>query len=375
MRTKSRIEKLKELQKKYPADAFFISSAPSVKYFSGYFFYFEYGTSPFHLLPAICLAVPGGNTSLIIADNELGQASLENPAFEVTPYESYRFEQAPDPATGAVEKIEVFLLKNKLTAATIGIEYNSIPYRIIKTLEEKFPGIQWIDVGEAMAKLRMIKDDDEIDAIRRAAALADIGQEAVLKFARPGMTELEVFALIHRDMEASAGCRVPLMSDLSTGIGTNGGGGMPTNRIISKGDPLLSDFQPCLQGYWGDSCSTVIIGDEPTADQKKTFSLVKETLYIGIEAIRPGIPAKEVDRLMRNHLGNYPHHSGHSVGTAYHEEPRITPYNDTILEAGMIIALEPAIYQPNYGMRLEHLMLVTDKGSELLTKFKHRLEQ
>ena len=100
---------------------------------------------------------------------------------------------------------------------------------------------------------------------------------------------------------------------------------------------------------------------------------MKETLYIGIEAIRPGIPAKEVDRLMRNHLGNYPHHSGHSVGTAYHEEPRITPYNDTILEAGMIIALEPAIYQPDYGMRLEHLMLVTDKGSELLTKFKHRL--
>ncbi|HEX3081473.1 MAG TPA: Xaa-Pro peptidase family protein, partial [Puia sp.] len=329
----------------------------------------------FHLVPALCLVVPGGHTNLIVADNELGQPSLENAAFEITPYESYRFEQAPDPSAEILKKIEDFVLKNRLTVARIGIESKSIPYRIIKPLEEKFPGIQWIGVDEPLAKLRMIKDEDEIEAIRKAAALADIGQEAVLKYARPGMTELEVFALVHRDMETSAGCRVPLMSDLSTGVGTNGGSGMPTNRIIKKGNPLLSDFQPCLQGYWGDSCSTVIIGDEPTADQKKTFSLVKETLYIGIEAVRPGIQAKEVDRLMRNHLGNYPHHSGHSVGTAYHEEPRITPYNDTVLEAGMIIALEPALYQPAYGMRLEHLMVVTDSGSELLTKFKHRLEQ
>ena len=77
---------------------------------------------------------------------------------------------------------------------------------------------------------------------------------------------------------------------------------------------------------------------------------------------------------MRDHIGNYPHHSGHGVGTSYHEGPRITPYNDTILEPGMIIALEPAIYKqalwdqtgtPDAGYRI---------GSELLTKFKHRLE-
>ena len=373
--TKSRIEKLKSLQKDYPVDAFLISSAASVKYFTGYFFYFEYGASPFHLLPAICLAVPGGDTNLIVADNELGQASLENPVFEVVPYESYRFEQAPDPCGAAVKKIAEFLLKDNLTAARIGIEYKSIPFRIIKPLEEKFPGIKWIDIDESLAKLRMIKDDDEIEAIRKAASLADIGQEAVLKYARPGMTELEVFALVHRDMEASAGFRVPLMSDLSTGIGTNSGGGMPTNRIICKGDPLLSDFQPCLQGYWGYSCNTLIIGATPTENQKHTFHLVKEALQIGIHAIRPGVQAKEIDRLMRNHIGSYPHHSGHSVGTAYHEEPRITPYNENELQPGMIIALEPAIYQPEYGIRLEHLMLVTPNGSEKITQFEHRLEQ
>ncbi len=78
---------------------------------------------------------------------------------------------------------------------------------------------------------------------------------------------------------------------------------------------------------------------------------------------------------MRGHIGNYPHHSGHGVGTLYHEEPRVTPYNKTLLEPGMIIALEPAIYKEEYGVRLEHLMLVTESGAEVLTHFKHQFER
>jgi len=194
-----------------------------------------------------------------------------------------------------------------------------------------------------------------------------------LKYAKEGMTELELFSLVHKEMEVSVGYRVPLMSDLSCGAGTNSGGGMPTDKIIQRGDLILSDFQPCLQGYWGDSCNTMVLGS-PTSEQKKTFTLVQEALEIGIGAMKPGVPANEIDRLMREHIGNYPHHSGHSVGAAYHEGPRITPYNDIPLVPGMIIALEPAIYREEYGIRLEHLMLVTPSGCEVLTKFKHRFE-
>ena len=83
----------------------------------------------------------------------------------------------------------------------------------------------------------------------------------------------------------------------------------------------------------------------------------------------------DIDKLMRAHIGNYPHHSGHSVGTAYHEEPRITPYNMIELEPGMLVALEPAIYKEDWGIRLEHLILVTPTGAEILTKYRHRLEK
>ena len=81
---------------------------------------------------------------------------------------------------------------------------------------------------------------------------------------------------------------------------------------------------------------------------------------------------------MRSHLkaeGNFGHHGGHGVGTIYHEEPRIVPYNTMILQPGMVIALEPAVYKNDYGIRLEHLMLVTKDGCEVLTNFNHCFQQ
>jgi len=178
-------------------------------------------------------------------------------------------------------------------------------------------------------------------------------------------------------METAAGARVPMMTDLVGGAITATGGGNPTNRIIHKNDLVLTDLTPCLNGYWGDSCSTIVVGT-PTKDQERIFALVKEALEIGISTIRPGVQAKEVDLAMRHHLaaeGGFGHHGGHGVGIAYHEEPRIVPYNSMLLQPGMVIALEPAVYKNDYGIRLEHLMVVTETGCEKLTKFEHSFEQ
>ena len=318
----SRIRKLTEMKKTRQADAFLISSASSVKYFSGYFFYFEYGPSPFHLLPAILMVVPEQDAALILADNESGQTDAVDPLLRIIPYESYRFEHPPDPSGEIIKKLIEFIHKSKLGSGRIGIERKDTPFFIIQALSEIFPLIKWVDIAEDITLLKQVKDADEIICIRKATALADTGQKSVLKNAKEGMTELELFALVHKDMEASVGHRVPLMSDLSCGINTRAGGGMPTNNKIRPGDLVLSDFQPCLQGYWGDSCNTMVI-DSPTAEQKKIFLLVKEALEIGIENIKPGVQAKKVDRLMRDHIGNYPHHSGHGVGTLITKAPAL----------------------------------------------------
>lgn len=370
----SRIEKLSTIKEAKNIDAFLITSAASIKYFSGYFFYFEYGPSPFQIIPAALLAVPGETACLVIADNETHQLSTPASNISVKPYSSYVYEKPLEFRKQFLIQLGEVFKQNGRRNARIGVEKNSFPLVIAESLISEYPEVEFVDITGEITSLRSVKDNDEIELIRQAANLSDIAQASVLTHAKPGMTELELFNLVRNDIEASAGTRVPLMADLSCGVNTSSGGGMPTHKIINSGDLILSDFTPCLNGYWGDSCNTIVAGT-PTSAQKKTFTLVKEALDIGINAIRPGVQAMEIDRLMREHIGNYPHHSGHGVGTMYHEEPRIVPYNNIELVPNMVIALEPAIYEKDYGIRLEHLVVVTETGCEVLTNFQHRFEQ
>jgi len=370
----SRIKKLNAIAEAKKLDAFLITSAASVKYLSGYFFYFEYGSSPFHFLPAALFVMPGKTASLVIADNELHQSANINTGISIKPYASYVYETPLESTKQFLIQLHEVAKQNGIGNARVGIEQNSFPLAIAQSLSSQYPKIEFVNIAPEIAHLRMVKDSDEIELIRKAASLSDIGQASVLKNAKTGIAELELFNLVRNDMEASVGTRVPLMADLSSGINTSSGGGMPTNKIINSSDLILSDFTPCLNGYWGDSCNTIVVG-KPAASQKKSFILVKEALEIGINAIRPGVQAQEIDKLMRRHIGNYPHHSGHGVGIMYHEEPRIVPYNKAELVPNMVIALEPAIYEKDFGIRLEHLVVVTESGCEILTKFEHCFEQ
>jgi Xaa-Pro dipeptidase len=374
---KERINRLNELKKNKNVDVFLFTSPPSIKCFSGYYFNFETGPSPFHLLPATLFVAPFENSVLLLADSETDKLAAIHSGVTVIKYSGYVYEEPLQFTKDFLLQLLKTIKENGASNARIGIEKNTFPHSLEKALSEQYPGIKYIDVTDELNILKAIKDEDEIDHIRKAAHLADIGQAAVLQYAKEGITELELFSKVRLAMETAAGARVPVMTDLVSGKATASGGGNPTNKVINKNDLILSDLTPCLNGYWGDSCNTMFVGTA-TAEQKKIFTLVKEALETGIHTIRPGMQAKEVDAVMRKHLereGGFGHHGGHGVGTVYHEEPRIVPYNTMILQPGMIIALEPAVYKDDYGIRLEHLILVTNNGCDILTKFNHRFEQ
>lgn len=373
----NRIQKLTAIQKAKKLDAFLITSLASLKYLSGYFFYFEHGVSPFQLLPAALVVAPELQASLVLADNEIQQSPFIHPSISIRTYESYVYEKAIDATSQFLFQLDETFKQLGIKEGRVGVESNTLPASLLFFLNSRYPGVQIVDVTDDLTALRIIKDADEITFIRESAILSDVGQSAVLRFAKSGISELELFNIVRREIEKTAGTRVPLMADFVSGTSTATGGGLPTNKIINDGDLILSDFTPCLNGYWGDSCSTIVVG-MPTTAQRDTFNLVKGALEIGINTIRPGVQAKEVDLTMRRHLepaGNFGHHGGHGVGVVYHEEPRITPYNTMLLQPGMVIALEPAVYKDEYGIRLEHLVVVTDEGCEVLTKFNHCFEQ
>jgi Xaa-Pro dipeptidase len=323
------------------------------------------------------LVVLSKNTTLIIADNESFVKEGAGSGISVKSYSSYVYEKPLDFTVQFLLKLHESLKENNLSNALIGIEQNSLPFVISQSITSAYPNIKLVDVTHEITYLKAVKDSDEIEHIRRATALCDIGQEAVIRHAKAGMTELELFSLVRTEMEASVGKRVPIMLDLVSGARTEDGGGSPSDNMIRDGDLILSDLTPCLDGYWGDTCNTISIG-EPTAEQSKHYQLVQQALQSAIGFIKPGIKANEVDQLMRKHLsptGGYGHHSGHGVGTSYHEEPRITPYNEMRLEPNMVIALEPAVYRNGYGIRLEHMVVVTATGCEVLSKFDHQFRK
>ena len=368
-----RIERLNAIRKMTKTDAFLFTSAPTIKWLSGYFYNFETGTSPFQLLPAALVIVPAQFMCIVLADNESFRQPEAGQPVMVKPYPSYVHEKPLDYTNQFLGKLHEVLQEYGLTNARFGIEHDTLPFVVSQSLKSKYPAISLMDVSGEISCLKAVKDADEIEYIRQAARLCDKGQTAVLKYGKPGITELELFNLVRREIEVSVGTRVPLMADLISGAGTSTGGGLPGNRVILEKDIILSDLTPCLNGYWGDSCNTLAVG-EPASELRKTFSLVREALDIAVNAIHPGIRAMEIDRLMRDHTGNFPHHGGHGVGTMYHEEPRINPYNDMELVQGMVIALEPGIYKNDYGIRLEHMVVVTESGCEILTKFQHLFE-
>lgn len=229
------------------------------------------------------------------------------------------------------------------------------------------------DLSSALLDARAVKDPLALAELRAALAVADAGQAALRDAVADdaaGRSEIELFGLVRAAMEAAAGARVPVLADLVAGPRTATGGGAPSARAVQQGELILCDLAPRVGGVWGDSCATVAVG-EPTAAARAAHARVHDALTRAIDAVRPGASAARIDALSRSGL-DYPHHTGHGVGSSYHERPRLVPDAPGALREGMVLALEPALYSDTFGIRLEHVVRVTADGCEDLSR--HRLE-
>jgi Xaa-Pro dipeptidase len=168
-------------------------------------------------------------------------------------------------------------------------------------------------------------------------------------------------------MERAGGGRLPILADLVSGPRTADIGGAPGRRTIAEGELVLCDLVPRVAGYWGDSCSTFAVG-QPTSAAREAHARSRETLDLIVAALRPGAVAGELDALARA-CHDFPHHTGHGLGTAWHEEPRIVPGSTTVLEEGMVVAIEPGLYA-DIGVRVEQVVLITTGGCEILSGHK-----
>ncbi|MBI3371182.1 MAG: aminopeptidase P family protein [Betaproteobacteria bacterium] len=231
------------------------------------------------------------------------------------------------------------------------------------------------DAGDAFDRLLMQKSELEIDAVRRAARMADAGYEVFRRAARPGRTEYELVA----DVEAffrSQGCPDNFMI-----IGSGGrevrGMHPPGERRLRAGDLVTTELTPCIDGYYAQICRTLVIGP-PTVEQNAAFGLYVQSMEAGLAAVRPGATAAEIawrenDVFRARGLGEYTTNKytrvrGHGLGLYVDSRPALLEDVDTPLTEGMTIIVHPNTYHPDVGyIVLGDSAVVRSDGPEVLT--------
>jgi Xaa-Pro dipeptidase len=315
------------------------------------------------------LALLPASTRLVLAD--CYQKHAQTARVPQTTYRSYDIHRPPDPAG----ELMAVLDEIGLEPGPVGVEVGILPSLIAEALKAR--GCELVPIDDLVVTARRRKLPVEVAAIRRAGELADIVQSTVRELAVAGQSEAELAGLAQAAMYHHAGRRVPAVLHLTAGKGTETGGAEPTGNILNKGDILLTDTSPWIDGAWSDTCSVIVVG-QPSDEQQKMFDAVRRALDLAIKLCRPGAIACEVDSAVRESLAEwgetYHHHTGHGIGASWSEEPRIVPYNRMQIEEDMVLAVEPAIYRPGFGgMRLEDVFIVRASGNERLTHFDHGL--
>ena len=233
-----------------------------------------------------------------------------------------------------------------------------------------------IDAHEFCLKLRCIKDESEIEKIRTAAEITCMALDKALNELNEETTERELARDIEYFMTQHGALNAAYPPIVAAGKNSALPHARPSNQRILDTNLLLVDVGANFEGYCSDMTRMIPLS-KLSKEQEYASQLVLDSQTKAIEAIRPGIEAKEIDAICRDalsdgkHGGKFLHGTGHGVGLEIHEYPRINSKSDDILQEGMIITVEPGIYlEGSYGIRWEDLLLVTDSGSEYLTNYR-----
>ena len=233
--------------------------------------------------------------------------------------------------------------------------------------------ISCVPLNRAPQKIREVKTPAEVVAIRKACAITSEAFDAILPKIRPGMTEKELqieldFTMLRLGADEFA-------FDTIIASGENGSlcHAIPGARTLKAGDMITMDFGAKVGGYCSDMTRTVALG-QPSEEMRRVYDTVLRAQTMCEDALRAGKTGNEIDQLARDYIdargyaGRFGHGLGHSVGIDIHEDPRLSQTCHDVIEANVVITVEPGVYIPGLGgVRIEDTCLVRENGCTPLT--------
>lgn len=365
-------DRMKRAQVKMSAagiDCLLLLSEPDVRYFSG--FQTQFWQSPTR--PWFLLVPQSGEPVAVIP-------SIGAQCMGRTWIKDIRTWSAPHPTDDGVSLLVETISQIVGKAATIGVLMGletklAMPLADFERLKFNFPNAKFEDATNLVQGLRSIKSEAEIEKIKHAATIASAAFDLVPNFIKTGMSEIETFRAFKITCLALGG------DDPAYLVGGAGQGGYgdiispPSTRTLEEGDILILDVGCIWDGYFCDFDRNFSIGS-PLANVAKAHQITWDATQAGLEFAKPGVTCAELFNHMNDFMAPNAIASdgdvgrlGHGLGMQLTEFPSLTSWDNTMLEEGMVLTLEPGYAFANGKMMVhEENIVIRKHGAELLTK-------
>lgn len=354
-----RLEKLNASLRTSGLDAVALNPGPTLTYLTG---------AHFHLMerPVVLLVAQGQDPAIVLPELEMRKV-------EQMPYPVHAFPYGENPS----EWEKAFRSAAQalgLDGKRIGVEPRQMRLLEFRYVKAGAPEADYPDASDTLGLLRLRKDKEEIEVMRKAVKIAQDALEATLPLIKMGMTERELAAeLVVQLQKHGSEPELPFAPIVSGGPNSANPHAGPTERKLQAGDLLVIDYGATADGYISDLTRTFAV-EQVEAEYEKIHKIVQEANAAGRAAGKPGVPCAAVDKAARDVIENagygeyFTHRTGHGIGMEAHEDPYMRSDNMQTLEPGMTYTVEPGIYLPGRnGVRVEDNVVVIETGSESLS--------
>jgi len=345
---KARLEKIRNGFSKMNVDSILISKRENYIYLSGFT-----GSSAY-------LLITSSQAFLITDFRYTEQASKQALEYEVIEY------------SGNIKKT-IAEKARKLGIKKLGFEDDYTTVSSYNEFREVLQEIELMPSGSFVDRLRLVKDKNELEVIGKAVEIADAAFNNVLKYIRPGVSEIELASEIEYYMKKCGATGPSFETIVASGKRSALPHGVASEKLVQNGDSITFDFGCIYKNYCSDMTRTVFLG-KPDAELIKIYEIVLKAQLEASNSARAGLLGKEIDKVARDIIveagfeSNFGHGLGHGVGLEVHEEPRLSIRGDIVMENGMVVTVEPGIYVNELGgVRIEDIIVINGNHPQVLT--------
>ncbi|MBQ3078977.1 MAG: aminopeptidase P family protein [Clostridia bacterium] len=316
-----------------------------------------------------------GERMLALRVSDSGECQLfANKLFALSPMDGIELIEYSD------TEQPIDFLSEKTESGLMGVD-KDWPCRFALPLSEKRSDVRLVIGSPAVDRARMLKTKEEIDLMRESSLMNDKAIGRAISAVQAGVTEHDIASAYNSAAKEFGAEGESFDSLICFGPNCAEPHHATDATLLKEGDSVILDVGAKMNGYCSDMTRTVFFG-KATDEQKKVYDLVERANRAGREAVKPGVPLKDVDRAARRVIeeagyGKYfIHRTGHGIGLEVHEFPDVSESSEAVCEPGMIFSVEPGIYLPGkFGVRVEDLVCVTEDGCETFNQFSKEMRE